>query len=95
VTAPPDGPPAPPGDPSGQAPRAPEPRAARAATRRDVRAALALAGPVLFTPPALALADRDATVLGVPTLVVYVLVAWLLGILLTFLAAREPREGRR
>lgn len=77
------------------APRAPEPRPARAATRRDVRAALALAGPVLFTPPALALADRDATVLGVPSLVVYVLGAWLLGIVLTFLTAREPGGGRQ
>jgi hypothetical protein len=53
-----------------------------------VRAALALGGPVLFTPPVLALADRDAAVLGIPTVVLYVLGAWLAGIVLTFLASR-------
>ncbi len=60
--------------------------------RTDARTVLALAGPVLFTPPALALFDRDATMLGVPALVVYVFAAWLVGILLTAAVSRPPRR---
>jgi hypothetical protein len=81
----------PPAGPSGERGEGTPPP--RPHARRDTRAVLALGGPVLFTPPALALADREATVFGVPALVAYVLGAWLLGILLTFLVAR--RDGRR
>jgi hypothetical protein len=72
--------------------RAPEEH--RPAGRNDARAVLALGGPVLFTPPALALADRESTVLGVPSLAVYVFAAWLLGIVLTVLVGRRRRERR-
>jgi len=63
----------------------------RQAQRSDARAVLALGGPILFTPPALALADREAAILGVPSLALYVFIAWLAGIVLTFLAARLRR----
>lgn len=57
--------------------------------RTDARVAVALAGPILFTPPVLALFDRPASVFGVPTLITYVFLAWLAGIVITALAARR------
>ncbi|MBJ3774099.1 hypothetical protein [Acuticoccus mangrovi] len=73
-------------------PGEPTPPASRA--RSDGRTLLAIAGPVLFTPPAMALADRDFSVSGVPAVVVYVFLAWFVGILLTRWLARSRREGR-
>lgn len=61
--------------------------------RRDARTVLAVAGPLLFMPPALTIADRDVTILGVPSLVVYVFAAWFLGIVLTLLVSRPRRGG--
>ncbi|WP_108663257.1 hypothetical protein [Acuticoccus kandeliae] len=60
--------------------------------RSDARAIVALAGPLLFTPPALALAQRDWSFFGIPTLVVYVFAAWLLGIVLTRAVNRRMRD---
>ncbi len=59
--------------------------------RTDERTVLAFTGPLLFTPPALALADREVAVFGVPSLVVYVFAAWLVGILLTAVVSRPRR----
>lgn len=73
-------------------PDPPEPAPPAGTERTDVRVVVALAGPILFTPPMLALADRDGTVLGIPPLLVYVFTSWLVGIVLTALAAR--RAGR-
>lgn len=70
------------------------PPAPRRPERADGRIAVALLGPVLFAPPVLALFAREARLFGVPSLVVYVFAAWLLGILLTALAARR-RGGPR
>lgn len=74
----------------------PGPQAAdppRASLRTDARVLLALGGPMLFSAPVMALAERDWTLLGVPALVIYVFLAWLVGIVLTALAARGPREN--
>lgn len=68
--------------------------ARNAAARTDARIAVAIAGPILFTPPLLALADRGTMVFGIPTLVVYIFTAWLVGIVVTALAARSGRRGR-
>lgn len=51
--------------------------------RTDARTIVTLVGPVLFTPAALALADREWTLFGVPAVLVYVFFVWLAGILLT------------
>lgn len=56
--------------------------------RADARAAVAVGGVFLFTPAALALADRDLTVFGVPAVAAYVFAAWFLGIVLTARLAR-------
>ena len=71
-------------DPPPAAPSGPPP----ARSRSDARTALALAGPVLFTPAALALATREWTFLGVPSVAAYVFATWLVGIVLTRLLAR-------
>ncbi|MCF3932839.1 hypothetical protein L1787_05340 [Acuticoccus sp. M5D2P5] len=60
--------------------------------RTDLRTIVAVGGPLLFTPTALALAQREWTVFGVPSLVIYVFAAWLLGILLTRLLNRGMRD---
>lgn len=73
-------------------PTPPDPAPRRSSGRTDRRTVLAIGGPILFTPPALALATREVTLWGVPSLVVYVFSAWLLGIVLTALTAR-PRHG--
>lgn len=86
MNAPPQREAPPPRDPP---PDKPSPR--RDDERTDERTVLAIAGPLLFTPPALALADRDVTILGVPSLVVYVFAAWLVGILLTAVVSRPRR----
>lgn len=72
-------------------PQEERPLARRARGRRDIRTVLSIGGPVFFLPPALALADRDFTVFGVPTLIVYVFTVWLLGIVLIAVSSRhEP-----
>jgi len=74
----------PPGD-SGTTPRRP-PRSA-------ARTVLSIASPLFFLPSALALADRDATVFGIPALTIYVFAAWFAGIVLVALTARgNPAE---
>lgn len=67
----------------------PEPRRTR---RSDARAALSAAAPILFLPPALSLADREWTLFGVPSLVVYIFAVWLCGIVLIARTNRRRRE---
>ncbi|MEM7694301.1 MAG: hypothetical protein AAF318_07605 [Pseudomonadota bacterium] len=63
-------------------------RPRRAPTRRrEWRAALTAGAPIVFLPAVLSLADRG-TILGVPSLVVFVFAAWLAGIVLMALVAR-------
>ncbi|UOM33348.1 hypothetical protein [Acuticoccus sp. I52.16.1] len=69
----------------------PPPRATRSGARADARTVVALAGPVLFTPAALLLADRPMRVFDVPAILVYVFSVWLVGIGLTWLLSRPPR----
>ena len=60
--------------------------------RRSLRAVVALAAPVLFTPPVLAIADREATLLGVPLHVAYVFLAWFVGIAIIAVLAHRSRR---
>ena len=70
----------------------PEPRRTR---RTDARAALSAAGPLFFLPPALALADREWTLFGVPSLVIYIFAVWSVGIVLIAITTRRGRRARR
>lgn len=79
-------PPAPPAQPA-------QPPSPRRQARAGARAALSAAGPLFFLPPALAVADRDWSLFGVPALVIYVFSVWLVGIILIALTA--GRQDRR
>ncbi|MEM0906542.1 MAG: hypothetical protein AAGJ94_04205 [Pseudomonadota bacterium] len=58
-----------------------------------MRAVLSTAGPIVFLPPTLAVADRDVTLFGIPALAVYIFSAWLIGIILIAFASRgEPAD---
>lgn len=76
---------------SEEPPRRTEPRwrQPRRSARADFRVAVAVAGPVLFTPPVLALANREGAIFGIPPLLIFVFLAWLAGIVLTAFAARD------
>ena len=80
-------PPGPPGPTGDGAPPGPA-GGARGRERADARTVAALAGPLLATPAALALADREGTVAGVPVVLVYIFAVWLAGIVITALLAR-------
>lgn len=70
-------------------PTSPAPASAPVPARKTAsRAALAVAGAILFTPLALTLADRPVAPFGIPSVVLYVFGAWLAGIVLTARVAR-------
>ncbi|MEM9221055.1 MAG: hypothetical protein AAGB11_01455 [Pseudomonadota bacterium] len=69
----------------------PAPR--RGSAWSDARAVLSAVGPVLFLPPALAIADREFSLFGVPALAIYVFSVWLGGIVLMALLWRRDRAG--
>ncbi len=61
---------------------------------RDLSWFLPLVGLLLFMPPLLSLFDGGHFLFGMPLLLIYIFAIWLVGILLTAVAARHLQQAR-